>query len=427
MLALVLMLLACKADPNPQDGVDTDSELPPPIDGCDPEISPPPPFGQSDVEVVVDPHQNTFGGNPEPFHVRYGWPSPDPSQTASFLWRTDRGTKATVVEFGIGDDLSRRAEGASFVYGQLPDGSGGYRIHEVKLCSGLEPGTTYSYRVGGDGHWSPVYRFTTPGRPGSFDTFRVAIAGDSRGAYETWAELVGVMEAHDPDFYVFSGDMVEFGWLQEEWDAWFEAAGDVLARKALVPAHGNHEFLAAHYFAQFSLPHNEEWFHVRYGDLTLVTLNDTVREVHHVGGDQVAYMDAAFAENADAPWKMVLHHKALYSGSTVHGSNLTAREAWEPVIDAHGVQLVVAGHNHLYERSVPIRGGAAAEPGEGAIYLVSGGAGAPLYKNVDDEWFSEISNPVEHYVIADFGPTGVEVVARDLAGNVIDSFSIPRQ
>ena len=96
------------------------------------------------------------------------------------------------------------------------------------------------------------------------------------------------------------------------------------------------------------------------------------------------------------------------------------------MFDTHGLQLVFAGHNHVYERSVPIRADAEVPDGEGTVYLVSGGAGADLYTSFDQEWFADVALAEEHYLIADFGPERADVVVRDLAGNVLDEFSVPR-
>ena len=59
------------------------------------------------------------------------------------------------------------------------------------------------------------------------------------------------------------------------------------------------------------------------------------------------------------------------------------RLAWQ--LEGTGVDLVVAGHNHVYERSVKIRGDQEAD--DGITYLVTGGAGADLYQGFTGEWF----------------------------------------
>ncbi|MCB9760153.1 MAG: metallophosphoesterase family protein [Alphaproteobacteria bacterium] len=397
-----------------------------PYGDCDPTILIPTGVLADAPSIPADPHADTFGAGATPYAVRYQWPGRDPSTSAAFLWRTDVDTLASVIEIGPTEgwpDDAVRVEGASFLFGSGEVGDGLYRIHEARLCDSLTPGTPYTYRVGGDGHWSTAYSFTTPGAPGTFDTFRVAISGDSRGAYETWGQLLSAMDSHAPDFFLFSGDMVEFGSTQSEWDAWFEASGDIFARKAFVAAHGNHEFLAQHYFAQFAFPGNEEWFAIDYGDLLLLSLNDTVRDQEQIESEQVLYMERELSGTA-ARWKVAMHHQPVYSTCTRHGSHESLRDAWTPVWDTWNVDLVLAGHNHIYERSVPIRGGREIEGG--TLYLVSGGAGAPLYEESEADWFGAVADPVVHYIVADFGPEGVDLVVRNLDGDVLDSFSVPR-
>ncbi|MFT5686944.1 MAG: hypothetical protein ACI8RZ_007901, partial [Myxococcota bacterium] len=240
-----------------------------------------------DDNVEADAHADTLGATPTPRWIRYQWPSSETGTSAAFLWGTDLDTLASAVEIGPADGFpgnATRFEGASFLYGTGTVGEGSYRLHEVRLCGRLTPGTTYSYRVGGAGAWSETFTISTPAD--DLDTFRIGIAGDSRGAYETWGQVVEAFDAAEVDFILFSGDMVEFGSNQEEWDAWLEAAGDVLARRPLVPAHGNHEFLSQNYFAQFALPGNEEWFSVDYGGMRITVLNDTVRDATQLSTDQ---------------------------------------------------------------------------------------------------------------------------------------------
>ncbi|MEL6346639.1 MAG: FN3 domain-containing metallophosphoesterase family protein [Myxococcota bacterium] len=247
---------------------------------CDPQVLVPAVLIAGDDSIPADAHADTYGSAPAPVHIRYQWPDKDPSNSAAFLWATDVDTLASIVEIGPADtfpDGADRVEGYSFLFGTGEVGAGDHRTHEVRLCGTLEPNTTYSYRVGGEDSWSKTFTFTTPGKPGTFDTFRVAIAGDSRGAYATWETIINKMDAFEPDFIMFSGDMVELGPNQHEWDAWFDASGEILARTPVLAAHGNHEFLAQNYFAQFAFPNNEQWYSVRYGDLLLLSLNDTVQ------------------------------------------------------------------------------------------------------------------------------------------------------
>ena len=84
---------------------------------------------------------------------------------------------------------------------------------------------------------------------------------------------------------------------------------------------------------------------------------------------QLAWLEQQLAQST-APWKIVYGHHPLYSSGR-HGSNpeLTAKLA--PIFAKHKVPLYLCGHDHGYERSIPL---------DGTIYIVNGGGGAPLYK-----------------------------------------------
>ncbi len=400
----------------------------------------PGPFG-SVLDGSVQPHQAVFGGaqsvlrggdvvsevGPTPSQVHLGWPGEDTSTSIAFVWNTDAGTLASQVQIGRGADLDPAAltttlDGVTYRYG----GSTGdeYRVHELKLCGRLLPATVYSYRVGGEGHWSKVYTFTTPGAPDSFTSFRAVFLGDSRGSYEKWGEVVAMAAAESPDLFVFSGDAVELGSNQWEWLSWWDATGDVFAERVIVPAHGNHESLVTNYFAQISMPGAEHWFTLRYGSLALVVLNDTSPNYPtDIAFDQVTFMEEHL--DTDALWTAAVHHKTAYTVSTSHDADSEVFAAWPPAFDGLGLDFVLAGHNHLYERSKPLRDNLVVGEGEGTVYVVSGGAGAELYTGIGDAPFKEVAEAVHHYVVVDFDESGAQFTVKSLDGDAVDSFELP--
>lgn len=426
LFSLLPLLAGCDFYPEAGDLVDSGADVEGVYGDCDPVVTIPTGALPSDGDVPADAHADALGSEPAPRYTRYQWPDTDPSRSAAFLWNTDVDTMASLIQIGEADgfpDNAEQVEGYSFLFGGGEVGEGPYRVHEVRLCGTMTPNTTYSYRVGGEGAWSETFTFTTPGEPGSFDTFTVAIAGDSRGAYTTWEQIITKMDSYDPDFIMFSGDMVELGGSQSEWELWLAACGDVIARRPFLAAHGNHEFLAQNYFAQFAFPNNEEWYTIEYGNLLLMSLNDTVQDANEVTSEQPQWLQEVLS-GSEATWKFAMHHQPAYSTCTRHGSDLEVRKSWVPVWEQYNVDAVFAGHNHIYERSVPIR--ADAEDSRGVTYVVTGGAGAPLYTESESDWFGNVANPIEHYIIADVGPDAVSFVVRDLDDNVIDSFTLSK-
>ena len=77
-----------------------------------------------------------------------------------------------------------------------------------------------------------------------------------------------------------------------------------------------------------------------------------------------------------APWKIAFFHHPFWS-SGEHGSAVGLRRQYAPIFEETGVALVLAGHDHDYERSKPMRGDGVAPPGtRGIPYVVVGCGGA---------------------------------------------------
>jgi 3',5'-cyclic AMP phosphodiesterase CpdA len=111
----------------------------------------------------------------------------------------------------------------------------------------------------------------------------------------------------------------------------------------------------------------------------------------HTDGRQTAWLDRRLAElrASDAvDFVVVFFHHCTYSTST-HASDGGVRDAWLPLFDKHQVDLVINGHNHVYERTDALRGGrvgrqvpvgASTDPTrDGTVYVTAGGAGQSLY------------------------------------------------
>ena len=89
---------------------------------------------------------------------------------------------------------------------------------------------------------------------------------------------------------------------------------------------------------------------------------------------QLIWLEQTLAEST-ATWKVVFGHHPLYS-SGIHGSSQELIAKLSPLFVRHGVQLYVNGHDHNYERTIPI---------EGTTYLTCG-AGAKTRPVFSSEW-----------------------------------------
>lgn len=354
---------------------------------------------------------------PVGLHLTY--PAEDAGTTIAVMWSTPETTRESVVRVGTSPDaLDRVYWGHSFTYAGLT----GRVSHEVHLC-GLEPGRTYYYQAGGEGAWSDTFSFSTAPAWDSDEEIVFAVTGDSRSdTFEIWGDAVQRIRDMGAEFIVFSGDAVEAGPVQVQWDRFFEQGQPGLAEMPIMPANGNHDLLVAPWFGQFALPNDEINFTVRYGQLVFVSMTDFYpADQLAVGSSFAQYMDAAFGRHTDAGWRFLNNHRPFYSASTRHGSAQDLQDDWGPIVDRHGVDLVFNGHDHNYERSRPIRQGAVVPFGEGTIYTVIAGVGAPLYDN-GAQWWTETSEKVGSFAIIRVSGDRLEFTAYRVDGTQLDRF-----
>lgn len=364
--------------------------------------------------TVADGHVEVLGAQPTPRHVHLSWTGA-PDTTATLLWRTDSQTLGSTVQFGLSPDFGTEVYGASF----LVDGADSIpRVHEVRLC-GLSPDTTYYYRVGVEGAFSPGYSFTTGPAPGNRSPTVFLASGDSRDSPGTWRKIMSAADANGAEFRIFTGDAVATGSNVEEWDEWFDAGTGFAESVPTIMGHGNHEYYAQAYFALHGMPGNERYFSFDYGNMHFVALDDEVYgdEAWQAQADWLA-ADLAATEQ---PWKFTFHHEPAFSSSLTHPINEYVKQWIVPVAEAGGVDFDFSGHNHHYERTLPIRADAR-DDAAGITYVITGGAGAGLYENDGSQWYSHRVVVDYHYVLVRVENRVLTLLVYDLAGNLIDTF-----
>lgn len=379
---MVLLVAACGSDYEPPAFTDVGGSLK--IAGCDYSVT---------TRLGAEPprvSKNYLGSDPTPRLVHLGFIS-DPRTSMVVQWRTvDEVTRNGEIRFAKGADLDAAAlteKQTGIEFGYQATGTTVYRMHQAHLC-GLEPGTTYSYQVGAEGHYSPVRSFTTaPDIVANPDTEVVfGFMGDTRDGYDIWEQLATAIGQRTPNLILFSGDAVTVGITQFEWEAFFERAEELLATVPIVFAHGNHEVNATPYFAQFAMPGDQENFGFDYGHAHITVANDTPADISALTGSTVDFLKADFEASKDARWKLLMHHQPMWSASN-HGSNLTLQTAWQPIVDQYHLDLVLNGHEHEFEITKPLVGQTVAPSMDNAtVYVVAGGGGAELYGNGSDFW-----------------------------------------
>jgi 3',5'-cyclic AMP phosphodiesterase CpdA len=307
------------------------------------------------------------------------------------------------------------------------------------LCAAVHDGATPefgSFRTGPRGRAAFTFTsFGDQGTPTLGKRFKPpegvtlpnpVFVSDNLGSPSAADTTLGV-ERVQPLFHLFNGDLC-YANLSENrvrswWDFWTNNSRSARHRPWM-PSPGNHENELGNgplgyqaYQTYFCLPEAEGqtettrglWYAFTCGQVRVIALaNDDI--CYQNGGDsyvrgysngaQKAWLEkqlaAARADRA-IDWVVVcMHQVAISSVDKFNGADLGVREEWVPLFDRYGVDLVVCGHEHHYERSHPIRGHAANETltpvpaatatdvidtSKGTVHMVLGGGGVSLTSN----------------------------------------------
>jgi hypothetical protein len=357
-------------------------------------------------------------------HLAFG---ADPKTQMRISWQVPLAVRKPFVRIGTRpDELSRRIEaevrdlhtpGVTGVRAALDQ----YYLHAA--LDGLRPGTTYYYGVGHDGldpaaaaHRSTIASFRTA--PASPEKFVFTAFGD-QGVSKAAAANDHILLRQDPAFHLHAGDICyanvngrgeeSDGYDPSYWDLFLKQNEEVARSVPWMVTTGNHDMEAWYspdgyggQLARWSLP--ESGFDPRsapgvyaftYGNVGFVALdaNDVSYEIPanlgYTGGKQTAWLDEKLGElRGSVDFVVVFFHHCAYSTSS-HASDGGVREEWLPLFAKHQVDLVINGHNHVYERTDAIKGdtvgrrvpiGASTDPTrDGTVYVTAGGGGKDLY------------------------------------------------
>ena len=298
-------------------------------------------------------------------------------------WRTDALTRS-VVNFGTNEnELSMRAEDAALTF-----------EHKVKL-TGLNPRTKYYYSIGGGaGDTLQTGRdnyFQTPPKPGTEGSYRIGVFGDCGNNSTNQRIVKDQVEKYLGDKYmdawILLGDNAYSSGTDPEYqEKFFNIYKDNLLKKyPLFPAPGNHDYndfyqykataQSTHdiaYYQNFSMPVNGEaggvpsgtqaFYSFDIGNVHFLSLDsygteDNATRMYDTTGAQVQWIkkDLEAYQNTKRGWVVAYWHHPPYTmgshNSDKEGDLVQIRKNFIRILERYGVDLIICGHSHLYERS----------------------------------------------------------------------------
>lgn len=330
--------------------------------------------------------------------------------------------------------------------------------HEVKI-SNLRHNTTYYYAVG-DSNGQLIggdyqHYFTTAPTTGTNKATVAWILGDAgtgtseqRAVRDAYYNYIG--NKHTDMILLLGDNAYETGTDAEYQGAIFDAYTTKLANTHLWSVPGNHDYykqsgLNADYYDIFTFPtkgeagglasNTEKYYAFDYGNIHFISL-DSQDENKEMGSPMLTWLENDLA-TTNQEWIVVMFHHPPYSkGSHDSDTEIELKKMRNnvlPLLDDYGVDLVLSGHSHAYERTKLIQGhygssntynsnlhavdggdgrldgdGAYQKnaSGEGIVYIVTGSAGKKSAMKG--------THPAMYYAVSRLGSTILEIEGSEM-------------
>jgi hypothetical protein len=437
-----------------------------------------PATGQSTGERV--PYEQIWGPIGTPDRVVLT-PTETPATSQAVSWRTSTDVATPVAEIAVAEPgpgfknyggRSGRNEVTVVpgeVTGDLYESLAYPMRFHTAVFEGLEPDTTYIYRVGdGSPHnrtnWSEWFEFTTATE--GADDFSFIYVGDAQNDIKEHASRVfrrAIMDRPEAEIFLSAGDLIDVWDRDYEWGEWFHANFYTTGNINQIATPGNHEYsrdhgpndmLAAYWSTQFNYPDNGPQapdgtenttpyemlgqgnvYYVDYKGVRFVSLDSQApnalpsaqrQEIYDI---QAEWLDEVLTDNPNK-WTVLTFHHPVFSVSAGR-DNPMLRNTWLPIIEKHDVDLVLTGHDHTYGQGYQANAaqGGSNHVHNGTVFAVSV-SGPKMYNVSGQVWADNYAVLVESiqdtqlYQLIDVSKNEINYEARDATGELRDGFHI---
>ena len=378
-------------------------------------------------------------------------PTEDPATSQRVNWRsTASAPRAQIVEApaAFGDVLRTQAEKYdvrtvdAYRTAEASAGAAGYtnEYHTVEFAD-LKPGTRYAYRVGdgtaadpstsGSGagsisNWSAWQHFTTAAE--GAEPFSFVYFGDAQNYIDSAVPRVfteALLDRPDARLTLHAGDLMNQTGTSEsalavqdkEWAEWFAAGETANATRNVLATPGNHEYnsstaISSFWKPQFPFPENgptsesdpsveakteQSVYYVDYQGVRFISLDSSPLQngpvQTAVRDAQTAWLEGLLTDPERPKWTVVTFHHPVYAGTSSR-NNAEVRNHWNPLLQKHGVDLVLQGHDHVYNRGNATSADDPQDPARsnGTVYSISVSGGKMYALNQGQNWSDNGAN-----------------------------------
>lgn len=385
----------------------------------------------------IDP----FPPSPVPDRIILTW-SDDPATTQSVNWRTNTLVGKSWAEIAVADPSPDFRSNTDTVWAKttfFASDNNAAHYHSVTFDS-LTPNQMYIYRVGNGEYFSEWFQFKTANNEPAPFTF--LYFGDAQNDIKSlWSRCIrqAFMTRPDVDFLLHAGDLINRANADAEWGEWFYAGGWIYGVKPSVATPGNHEYyrslnqsrqLSKNWKPTFTLPENgpegleETVYYIDYQDARIISLDSQGALSDPEKMEKQRVWLEGILENNPNKWTIVTQHHPIYS-TALGRNNESLREAFQPLFEQYGVDLVLQGHDHTYGRGHNASLGAGTQ-NLGPTYVVSV-SGPKMYGLGFDDWMEWGASNTQLYQLIRVNGDILLYEAYTVLGELYDVFKLEKQ
>lgn len=259
-------------------------------------------------------------------------------------------------------------------------------------------------------------KLTLPLEPKSV---RFAVIGDNGTGdapeYQVAAEMEAYQKVVNFDFVTMMGDNIYGGHKPRDFERKFEEPYKPLldAGVKFYACLGNHDNSNETLFKPFNM-NGQRYYSFKKGDVQFFVLDS-----NYMDSTQLDWVQHQLSES-NAKWKVAYFHHPLYSDGRFHGPDVDLRNLLMPLLEKYGMNIVLSGHEHVYERIKP----------EGGIYFfLVGNSGELRYHNLrqGSEIMAKGFDTDRTFMLMEIAGDKLYFQTISRTGETIDSGDLPRQ
>jgi hypothetical protein len=281
-----------------------------------------------------------------------------------------------------------------------------------------------------------------PGPPPSDSKLNIAVAGDW-GCSSQADQTVTNMQQKTPELVLALGDLS----YKSSADCWVKTIAPLQAITKIVMGNhdedeGNPPSLAQDYLSDFGL--GTSYYSFNFHNIHFLMMNSEIP--FDTKSPQYSFVDndlKVASADKGIKWIVVSFHSPMYTSPSKHPPNTPFAEAYHPLFDKYGVDLVLQAHNHNYQRSYPLtfNSGKTTNPTPstseknnynnpaGEIYVIAGTAGRSLYNLNGKASFNVNQFQGYGFLNLEMSDDGKTMTAKFYSakdGSIIDQFTISK-